>query len=294
LIPAVADLDGDGDADLVCGNSMGKIVYCENIALAGQPANFKLADPPWQGIDVGDFSAPQLFDLDEDGLTDLLCGKKNGTISYYRNTGSQSEASFMLVTEKLGGVDVTDTLLSYYGYSVPCFYKDKQGETILFSGSEFGDIYVFDHIKNNLEGTFRFLGTLPGMREGWRTGVALGNLNNDTLSDMLVGNYSGGLGLFYGKPDQIFGINDQSYNSLSSLTIIPNPAQNEVLISFSDNVPIKPESIIIRSIDGKIISCYSPSDFPVNIDVSGFKNGLYFLTALTNKGMIAGKLVICR
>ncbi len=71
LIPSVADMDGDGDIDLVCGNSKGKLVYCENIALSGQPADFKLIDPAWHGIDVGDFSAPQLFDMDTDRLLSL-------------------------------------------------------------------------------------------------------------------------------------------------------------------------------------------------------------------------------
>jgi hypothetical protein len=228
LIPSVADLDGDGDMDLVCGNSLGKLVYCENIALPGHPAEFKLADPPWAGIDVGDFSAPQLFDVDQDGLTDLVCGKRNGTLSYYRNTGSKQEAQFTLVTEQFGGVDVTNTQLSNYGYSVPCFYTDKQGDIKLFTGSEYGDIFVYDQILNNLQGDFRFVGTLPGIKEGLRSSVAVSNLNNDTLTDMLVGNYSGGLGLFYGKPDKLFGIREHAKRTFSALRITPNPAVNVV------------------------------------------------------------------
>jgi hypothetical protein len=294
LIPALADMDGDGDMDLVCGNSKGKLVYCENVALSGQPAEFKLVDPAWNGIYAGDFSAPQLFDLDEDGLIDLIVGKKNGTLNFYKNTGSLQVSQFTLESELLGGVDVTNTKLSNNGYSVPCFYKDKEGDIKLFAGSEFGDIYVFDQIKNNLSGSFRLEGTLPTIKEGLRSSVAIGNLNNDTLTDMLVGNYSGGLGLFFGKPDKIFGIWEQKELMYSSLLISPNPAGNEVSVSIKSDLKVKPENLFIQTLEGKIIRKVSQVNFPLKIDVSGYKNGIYLVLVQTNLGIASGKLVICR
>lgn len=293
LIPAMADMDGDGDMDLVCGNSKGKFVYCENNALPGQPAHFELVDPAWHGIDAGDFSAPQLFDLDNDGLTDLICGKRNGTLSFYKNTGTLQEARFTLVTELLGGVDVTDTERTNYGYSVPCFYKQKANETLLFVGSEFGEVYVYDQINNNLEGTFRLIGALPGLPSGLRSGITIGNLNNDTLTDLLVGNYSGGLGLFYGKPEKVFGINDAIPASTAKLVITPNPASDKVSVSVISDLPIRNKSMAIKSVDGKVIRLYPETEFPFLLDISAFANGIYLVLVQTNLGLVSGKFVVC-
>ncbi len=294
LIPTLADMDGDGDLDLICGNSKGKLVYCENIALPGQPADFKLVDPAWKGIDVKNNSAPQFFDMDNDGLTDLICGKRDGTLSYYRNTGSANAPEFSLITTNLGSVKVTDTLLSNYGYSTPCFYRDKQGKAVLFTGTEFGDIFVYDQIDNNLDGKFQFLGTLPGVKEGWRSSVTLGNLNNDSLTDMLVGNYSGGLGLYYGKSENTFGINQKEYKSLETLIITPNPAVNEVSISVKRDLSNNTGLITIQATDGKIIKKYSKIEFPARLDVSGIRKGIYIVSVQNEKGFATGKLVICR
>ena len=293
LIPTVADMDGDGDPDLVCGNAKGKLVYCENIAQPNQPADFKLVDPAWFSIDEGYFSAPQLFDVDHDGLTDLVCGKRDGTLSYYRNTGTKNVPQLTFVTAKLGGVDVTDTLKSYYGYSVPCFYRDKQGETRLFTGSEFGDVFAYDHIDGNVEGDFHLQGVLPGIHEGWRSAIALGNLDNDTLTDMIVGNYSGGLSLFLGKPEKIFGIGHPA-RAYMQLLISPNPAATLITIASGSNKPGKLADIQIHAMDGSLVKKFRQVAVSASLDISDLPNGVYIVFAIIGNDKARGKLVICR
>ena len=257
-------------------------------------ADFKLSDTEWYSLDAGDFSAPRLIDMDNDGLNDIVCGKRNGTLNYYRNTGNKNEADFILVSDHFGGVDVTNTQLSNYGYSVPCFYKDNKGKTLLFVGSEFGEIFVYDQVENNLAGDFRLLGTLPKIKEGWRSSVANGNLNNDTLTDMLVGNYSGGLAMFYGKPEKIFGIDELAYNSSPTLIMKPNPAVSLVSIGIKDDLNVKTGSLVVMGLDGKVYRKIANTGFPINMDISGFNNGIYLVSVTTNRGVVTGKLVICR
>ncbi len=198
------------------------------------------------------------------------------------------------MSETFGGVDVTDIQLSNYGYNVPCFYKDKQGDIKLFSGSEFGDIFVYDQISNNLGGDFHLLGSIPSINEGWRSGVVIGNLNNDTLTDLLVGNYSGGMGLFYGKPQNTFGINDHVPSSPAKLLITPNPAGNQVSFILTSDLVLKPESLVIQSLDGNVVREYSRVEFPLLIDLSDLANGIFLVSVRSNHGITTGKLVICR
>jgi hypothetical protein len=111
---------------------------------------------------------------------------------------------------------------------------------------------------------------------------------------MLVGNYSGGLGLFFGKPDKIFGVGGQIATDFPKLTISPNPAQSEIAISLNTQSSYKSNYVIIKGMDQKVVKYCSNANFPVTIDVSGFANGIYLVSALTDKGMANGKLVICR
>ncbi len=58
----------------------------ENIAGSAQMPEF--ADPVlnYFDIDVGNFSTPQFFDLNKDGLFDLTIGEQAGNLNYYSNT----------------------------------------------------------------------------------------------------------------------------------------------------------------------------------------------------------------
>ncbi len=50
---------------------------------------------PFNGIDVGSVSCPELVDLDSDGDLDAAIGEFNSKILYFANTGSSSAPSFV-------------------------------------------------------------------------------------------------------------------------------------------------------------------------------------------------------
>jgi hypothetical protein len=299
LIPAAGDVDGDGVHDLLCGNSKGKLVYLHNKASAGQPANFELSDPAFQQIDVGDFSAPQVIDLDEDGLNDLVIGNRKGRLLYYRNTGQAGSPAYTFVTDSLGGIDVTNTELSYYGYSVPYFYKKGDGKMLLFVGSEFGEVWVFSGIEYNLDGHFTFEGLLQGIREGWRSSVAIANIDSDTLVEMFTGNYSGGLGYYKGYTAWANGFQEQEPQTNASLFNSPNPASDKAEIHIESPAEITDVILKLYNAEGRVQKVtYTFNENSMQLDLQGLPPGLYLMEVVCESGnmfcRLTGKLVVRR
>ncbi len=92
-VPTVGDLDGDGDLDLVVGESSGAINLYRNVGTRTAPA-FELVSDTFLGIDVGRRSAPTLVDLDGDGRLDLLIGSEDGELQFWRRVGGMEELLF--------------------------------------------------------------------------------------------------------------------------------------------------------------------------------------------------------
>lgn len=278
LVPTFADLDGDGDPDMIVGTASGNLLYFENVAAAGAPAEFVLADENFQDINVGAYSAPQLFDLTGNGLSDLVIGRRNGTITFYENTGTAQNPQFTFVTDSLGGVDVRNPNLTIYGYAVPHFFRDNQGTTHLFVGSEFGEIHYYDRIDDNLDGQFRLvMKNYLWIDEGWRTAVAVENLNNNQYPDMIVGNYSGGLTFFAGTnppPAGTFEIEKPAID----VNIYPNPATDKMWIKAAESGNYYITGISLFDLSGKeMLRLPNPHKYHNHLDISGLKNGIYVL-----------------
>ena len=233
--PTFGDLDNDGDADMLIGEFNGQVHYFKNIAAIGNKANFEIETPIYQSIDVGANSAPVLFDIDNDGLLDLIIGEQDGNLNYFKNTGTASAPIFTLQSKSFGNVNVSDGFLS--GYSVPFLYKNGTN-TELLVGCANGSIHHFTNIDGNLNGTFtEDNGAFNNIQTGIQSSAALAKITGDDKYFLVAGNKSGGLQLFS-------EIESNDVSEIANAAMIHQfYANQKIHLSFQENIHLQDISI---------------------------------------------------
>ncbi len=88
--PMLADFDGDGDLDIICGEFVDKFTYFENIGTRQSPKYAKGRFLEYAGsvitMNLCMFT-PVAIDWDKDGDIDIITGEEDGTVSFLENTG---------------------------------------------------------------------------------------------------------------------------------------------------------------------------------------------------------------
>ena len=289
LYPTFGDLDGDGDADMLLGTDSAYLVYYKNTGGAGT-ANFILDSIHYQNISVGNngqHAAPQLFDLNHDGLLDLIIGRRSGTLYYYENTGTTVNPVFTFDTNNLGGVTVYNPL-QIVGYSVPLFY-DSAGTSQLLVGCFDGTLYHYTNIDGNLGGLFtRTDSAYMGIYEPTSSSPAITDLNGDGLLDLVVGNSAGGLRCY--KQTIIIGVGENQLPD-PAFTFYPNPVEDVLVIEFNDASSNKKRDITIYNVLGKRIFYNSTTTKTQKISLEKIPSGSYIISVNQNESTISQKFI---
>ncbi|MEM9996931.1 MAG: FG-GAP-like repeat-containing protein, partial [Bacteroidota bacterium] len=188
--PALGDLDGDGDLDVVLGTWRNRLVLYRNDPEAGDGAErFVLATDPLAQIDRGSNTVPALADLDGDGDLDLVVGESSGELNLFRNEGTPQAPRFVSVPEAFGDFDAGRR-------SAPTFTDlDGDGDPDLVVGSEADGFQVLRNEGPGAAPQFTPAGTLDVLTPDLAT-PAFADLDGDGDLDLLTGGSSGGVVFF--------------------------------------------------------------------------------------------------
>jgi hypothetical protein len=143
-MPSFADLDHDGDFDIIVGEQDGNLNYFENTGSAKAPVFAAGVANPFASTDVGFLSVPSFADLDGDGDLDAIVGEDNGTLNYIENTTPKPAAPDFV--QQTGADNPLDTIHVGRIYSLPTFADlDGDGDLDAIVGEGDGNLNYFEN-----------------------------------------------------------------------------------------------------------------------------------------------------
>ena len=226
--PAFADLDGDGDMDLLVGEAFGAMQYFMNTGSISNPQfEAPLVNP--FGLDsTYNLAAPSFADLDGDGDMDLLVGETYGALQYFMNTGSVSVPQFAAPVVNPFGLDST------YTFAIPAFADlDGDGDFDLLVGEYYGTMQYFKNTGSALIPQFAppLANPFGLVSTYYYAFPAFADLDGDGDKDLLVGEYYGAMQYF-----ENFQLGTADLSQSFNLNLYPNPVNNMLNIDTEEKI----------------------------------------------------------
>lgn len=317
LTIAIADMDNDSKMDLVCGNDKGEILFFKNMSSSTNTLNpvFSKSNSTYPGfnIDIGGFSAPAVADINKDGLKDLVIGRSDSMLSYYRNTGTLTQPSFSIVTNKFGDIKPTDSIGIQYIYDdtfaiigyYPVYEKNVFSKPVIMDidgddtleilvGNSLGSIRIYKINGEKPTSTFRQIDSFHILKAfqgqvfhnfdfGSYVSPCFADFDGDSVPEILISLNRGGIkylknGFNYKHK---VSLNAPEYVSINSY---PNPADQRIEFA------IESETIkslkVFNSLGQEVEVQYEGSSAITILDVSNLHTGFYIVQIKDENGVL--------
>lgn len=272
LVPTFGDINDDGRDELILGRENGTLVLFQNNGTTFVNPSVNLKDNNNITIQVGGFSFPQLFDLNKDGLLDLIIGNRTGKLIYYQNIGTASNPSFQLTNNNLGNISIHDPN-NPDGYTAPHFFRTED-TTHLFLGAIDGKLHYYTNIDGNLSSgqSFNLVSSeYLGIDVDAYSSFHISDIDNDNLLNLFVGQDLGGL--YHFEIDTNSTISIENITKPLAVRLFPNPTTGKLTIETDSYEPVE---IHIYSINGQLLKRDSVLK-EVMIDLQSFERGIYLI-----------------
>ncbi len=279
MSPSFGDLDNDGDLDMVCGSNDGTLHYFTNNAPANSEMALQYVPNYFDGIDVGNFSAPFIYDFNGDGKKEIVVGERLDNINLISNTGTVSAPVYSITTDSLYKIN----LRKISGYpsgrarlSIQSLRPNEAPRVMISNGNS--KIYIMDFFDADYTKKFGgpidsinlYAGSFSNSNGGYY--FSLADLNNDEKPELIAGCPQGGVFMFRNTS---LNVGIQSEQKKLDISVYPNPASELVFVQSNGNEKI--QNVQLLDLNGKLIISVEDNTMFYTIDTKNLANGIYIL-----------------
>ena len=287
--PQFADIDGDGMIDLAFTATSLSDGRTSLYYLKRESSEFMFSDSPLMIFSpLGYNENVKVFDIDDDGNTDLLVGRTTGKLEYYQNGTGGDLPTYSLVDDTFYGFDF-DPLRQSARVEIADLNGDTKLDMLIGDGS--GQLAIYSDFKSTMDsptdGEVDFIsndrGGYGSLNLGTRLIPSVTNIYGETTPAIILGTGQGGMVILRNENAQPIAISNQ-------LSVYPNPLTVDEVLKVNFN---KPTVFRIVNLSGQIVGDNIVSNGePIEISVKQLKEGLYIL--LSEDGGKAIRFVVTR
>jgi len=297
-----ADFNGDDTPDLVFTGvdtyfDVYTYVFC-NTAAEGMPNEYHFEDRRELEIPITMNDNPEFFDVNEDGLIDLLIGKQNGALEYYINEGSVGDEQWVLEDGEFLGIGRDFTLERIALAATVCdIDSDTEADLVTTDYRGMGQVY-FSFQKNMENAIPVFVGSrntfvdevLPVIF-GWKSWIISGDIYGEGTESIMAGGARGGIQIFRNLES---GSGPNHKPAEIHLTYGPNPVGSDMKINLRSNQDVEVEVLnILGQKTGPSFQLSKYVNYVLQLNFPA--SGIYILKATNRHGMVQSiKLVVQR